>query len=267
MRLNALFTIVFLCWLGAAAQVRSAILLSETWTGEQLYQNSVSSDPRVTFPTRTPVVHGTSLFFDTGTAFMEKLIVFELFPQHSLNPSDPVIVHITANFTRQRADHSWAWWDHDPGFGVGDGTTIVGFIAADKCSNGTAGEGVGVVYDDEDTVGRWTHGHMLFNDAGYPAIDESLQVETRFTLHEDSTEVYGAFGTKSGIHTFPTALNLEKPLSFIFIAHDDYERYQLNWVTIEVEGTAIPEPTSLLIWSVIALGGLGLAYRRRKRTA
>jgi hypothetical protein len=31
--------------------------------------------------------------------------------------------------------------------------------------------------------------------------------------------------------------------------------------------SAIPEPTSLAIWSAIALGGLGLAYRRRKRAA
>ncbi len=27
----------------------------------------------------------------------------------------------------------------------------------------------------------------------------------------------------------------------------------------------IPEPTTLTIWSVIALGGLGLAYRRRRK--
>jgi hypothetical protein len=35
----------------------------------------------------------------------------------------------------------------------------------------------------------------------------------------------------------------------------------------EYSGAPVPESTSLAIWSAIALGGLGLAYRRRKRTA
>ncbi len=40
-------------------------------------------------------------------------------------------------------------------------------------------------------------------------------------------------------------------------------------ITFVADTTAapIPEPTSLAIWSAIALGGLGLAYRRRKRAA
>ena len=43
-------------------------------------------------------------------------------------------------------------------------------------------------------------------------------------------------------------------------------RDSLGWATFS-PSAPIPEPTSLLIWSAIALGGLGLAYRRRRKQA
>ena len=54
------------------------------------------------------------------------------------------------------------------------------------------------------------------------------------------------------------------------IGEDSYRfgiGHALIWAPSSDESSPIPEPTSLLIWSAIALGGLGLAYRRRKRTA
>ena len=36
---------------------------------------------------------------------------------------------------------------------------------------------------------------------------------------------------------------------------------------LALESSPVPEPTSLAIWSAIALGGLGMAYRRRRKQA
>lgn len=137
MRLNALFTLVFVCCLGAAAQGRSEFILSETLTGDELY-----NDPRVTFPTRTPELQGTSLLFGTGSVFAEKLLELTLFPKNSLNSTDPVIVHIFANFTVQQSTWPTYPTDHDPGIGVGDGTLFGGFLAGGVTAIPPSGRGV-----------------------------------------------------------------------------------------------------------------------------
>ena len=261
MRLNALFTIVFLCCLGAAVQVRSAILLSETWTGEQLYQNSLSSDPRVTFPTRTPVLDGTSLFFDTGNTDYNRLLALELVPQNSLNPAHAVIVNLLVNLTVQPCDWPTYRDDHDPGIGVGDGNLLAAFRAADN-EGGSA---------DAILFGGWSeYKPWLFTNAGYPSIGGSFTINSTITLTTASTEVQGGFLNGSGSHTFPEALNLNSRLSFVFFAAEGNERYQLNWLSVKVQGTQaspIPEPTTLITW--LGLTGIALlaAYRRRKRNA
>ncbi len=254
------FKVIWIAGLMLAAtagteKARGAFLFSETLTGAQLY-----GDSRVTFPTRTPVLQGTSLLFDAGNSPIEKLLVMELLPQYSLNPNEPVIVHSLVNFTVMRSTWPTAPEDHDPGIGVGDGTLFGGFLAGDNFG----GDGSARLYHDLGTVGQgFIYADELFTGAGYPAIGGSLTVEARITLTSASTEIYGAFGSKSGSHTFAEGFDLNAALNFVFFAHDAEERYQLNWITVEVEGTrAVPEPASIAMWS---LGALGLVFARRKR--
>ncbi len=258
-RLNALFTILFVGCLAAGAQATGSIILSGTWTGEEL-----RNDPREVFPTRTPTLQGTSLLFGTGSVFAEKLLELELFPQNALNPADPMVVHILANFTVQQSTWPTYPTDHDPGIGVGDGTLFGGFLAADNYG----GDGGARLYHDLGTAGEgFRFADELFTGAGYPAIGNPLTIESRITLTTASTDVWGAFGSKSGSHTFPEAFDVNAPLNFVFFAHDAEEKYKLNWLSLEVDGTrAVPEPSSLVLFSGFGVMGLVMVWRRRKQT-
>ncbi len=134
-----------------------------------------------------------------------------------------------------------------------------GFLAADNFN----GDGGARLYTDLGTSGQGlTYSGELFTGAGYPNIGSPLTVESRITMTTASTEIYGAFGSKSGSHTFTEAFDLNAPLNFVFFAHDAEERYQLNWISLEVEGTrAVPEPASLAMW----VGAIGMVFARRKR--
>jgi len=135
-----------------------------------------------------------------------------------------------------------------------------GFLAGDNFN----GDGGARLYTDLGTSGQGlVYADELFTGTGYPNIGSSLTVESKLTLTTASTEIYGAFGGKSGSHTFTETFDLNAPLNFVFFAHDFDERYQLNWISLEVEGTrAVPEPASLAMWG---LGAIGMVFARRKR--
>lgn len=246
---------------GASNTCCAAILFSESFTGAEL-----AADPRVSFPTRTPVVDGSSLIFDglpAGDDSLQNqiLLVLPLVPGNTLSLADPTVVTISMRYTRQAG--TYHPYDHDPQTGVGDGSYIVNFITADNF-NGSAGPGL---YRDLGTRGQEVSKPPMLSDVGYPAIGQAFEVQASFTLFESSTEVYGAFGGQSGSLTFGKALDRGDPLSFVFMAHDWYEKYRIESASIEVRGTAIPEPASVFLWSAFGAIGLIAAWRRRKRQA
>ena len=98
-------------------------------------------------------------------------------------------------------------------------------------------------YDDMGSFGQQgSGGESLFTGAGYPQIGQTLGVQARFTLSENSTEVYGAFGSKSESGMFEQTLDRNGSLSLIFIAHDADERYKIDFLTVQVEGTIVRVP-------------------------
>ena len=169
--------------LAGIGQAEGAIILSESFTGAELV-----TDARASFPSRSPVVQGTSLFFDTGIDYREKLVTLQLVPANTLSATDPTIVSIFMELTVQPSPSASYPTDHDPCIGIGDGSRIFAFQAADN----SGGEGDAISCGDLGDHGDRTGPLTLDTGAGYPAIGETLSVQTRFTLNGDCTEVFGA---------------------------------------------------------------------------
>jgi hypothetical protein len=106
----------------------------------------------------------------------------------------------------------------------------------------------------------------LRTGVGYPNIGESFNVYGRIALLPDSTEVYGSFLNGEATHVFAQAIDRAKPLNFSFLAHDYDERYQMNSLSIEVSGTAVPAPSSLTTLVGVGVMVLGMErWKKRKR--
>lgn len=237
----------------AAGQAQAGIIFSESFTGADLY-----ADSRVSFPARTPSLSGSSLLFDTGTNQFEKLLVLPLLPAGTLTSFETVVVEISMNLTALRSDWPTDPGDHDPGAFVGDGNEIMGFLAADNDGGTIATRR----YEDAGNRGIWIEERGATNGLGYPSIGQSFDVSGTITLLADSTEVFGSFYSGSTSHVFTQPIDRTQEFSFIFLAHDAEEPYQLNSLSIQVSGEPVPEPSSL----VIALGliGIGTVGRFRK---
>ena len=200
------------------------IIFSESFTGADLF-----SDSRVSFPSRTPSLSGSSLLFDTGIlgpgdAFAEKLFVLSLLPANTLSLFDPVVVDISMNLTVKQSDWPTAPEDHDPGAFVGDGNVLIGYMAAENFG----GTIVVRVYSDEGDHAVMIDPLDILMGVGYPDIGESFDIIGRITLSPDSTEVYESFLGGSASHVFGQAIDRTQPFNFTFLAHDAQERYQMN---------------------------------------
>ncbi len=236
---------------------QAEVIFSESFTGADLY-----SDARVSFLTRTPSVSGSSLLFDTGSEFAEKLFVLSLLPGDTLSAYNPVVVDISMNLTATESAWPTVPRDYDPGAMVGDGDVLIGYLAADNFG----GTIVGRTYADAGDHGVMTGGLDMLTGVGYPAIGESFDVFGTITLFPNSTEVSASFLGGSASHTFGQAIDRSQPFNFTFIAHDAEERYHVNSLSIQISGEAVPEPTSLVLWCGLGVMGL-VAARRRKRAA
>ena len=115
--MNSFVTSLFGILVSLSSSTIAELVFSESFTGAELH-----SDSRVSFPSRTPSLSGSSLMFDTGTEFSEKLFELSLLPADSLNLFHPVVVDISMNLTVTQADH-------DPGAAIGDGIRMFGFLA------------------------------------------------------------------------------------------------------------------------------------------
>ena len=104
---------------------------------EWLYKHSTITKPFT--------AHSKYLEIPAGKTPFERLIQAELIAPNTLTTADDLVVTLTIAMDTVLADSS----DHDPVFGISDGTSFIGFMAADKdgyaggspCSN-TEGDAI-----------------------------------------------------------------------------------------------------------------------------
>ena len=87
---------------------------------EWLYKHSTINKPFT--------VHSKYLEIPAGKAGFERLIQAELIAPNTLTTTDDVVVTLTIAMDTVLADSN----DHDPTFGISDGTSFIGFRTVDK---------------------------------------------------------------------------------------------------------------------------------------
>ena len=90
-------------------------------TPEWLYKHSTITKPFTVYP--------KYLGIHAGKVSLERLIQAELIAPNILTATDSVVVKLTIAMDTVLADSSG---DHDPIFGISDGTSFIGFQPLDK---------------------------------------------------------------------------------------------------------------------------------------
>lgn len=235
-------------FLVAQAAVTPAALVFEG-TGAEF-----AADPLASFPTVAPTASGAAIDFVTLTT-NEILALYPLAEAGRFSGlADPIVISIQANLTRLSDDF-------DPVFLATDGSGAVGGQPGDNPGGSAraieatlAGNAINLI----DTP-------FIFDNAGFPAIGEDLDVDIEIILGLASTSIEVSFLSSSATAT-TMALNRDAELSFLLVSNSfiaDSENYRLNSLRLEILPDIVPEPTSL---SLTALA-LCCVFLRRRPTA
>lgn len=222
-----------------------AICAPLTLTGADLLAN-----PLVQFPIGAPSLNGTSVHYGGSAMSFGELVSIPLAQFGIGFDGSPTTISFSVNLRRMTVD-----WDAF--IVLGDGTSLLGAAAGDNSNGQAAAE----VMDDLGDSGSSPVATILYTDAGFPAVDEFLDVALSFLLETTQTTMEVSFGTGSATHVFAQSFSAGAPLSLVLLRDNDIsEQYQLRSITLDVP-MAAPEPVSLALVGV-ALFGIAATRRR-----
>ncbi len=210
-----------------------------------------AADPLTSFPTVAPVTSGDAIDFTTVTP-NEVLARYPLAAAGRFSGlADPVRISIQANLTRLSEDF-------DPVFLATDGTGAVGGQPGDN-PGGSARAIEATLSGDAVTL---IDVPFIFDNAGFPAVGENLDVGIEVLLELAGTTIEVSFLSSSATAT-TLALDRDAELSFLFVSNSflpDGEAYRLNSLRLEILPDIVPEPASI---SLAALAVCAAALWRR----
>jgi hypothetical protein len=232
--------VVCICVL-VVSSIASAQLMDPNW----LITNA-------TFPSRTPQVinNGTAIYFDeSGVPSRDYDILIEVPLVSEGTLSHECEINITIDAIPLSSTNPSYLEDNELHLGITDGISIIAWTRGDN-DNGT-----GVIFEGEylTTQGDMDPGYVLFSQAGMPS-----EFQTVVTLNDTETIVWGQLGSKDDTRTSLRLISPDSELSFVLMGDNDYERYEINWINVEI----IPEPTTLLL---ISLGGMIIRLKRKMK--
>lgn len=220
----------------AQAPVTPAALVFEG-TGAEF-----AADPSASFPTVAPTASGAAIEFVSLTP-SEILALYPLAEAGRFTGlSDPIVISIQANLTRLSEDF-------DPVFLVTDGTGAVGGQPGDNPGGSARAIEATLAGDAINLIDA----PFIFDNAGFPAIGEELDVDIEIILGLASTSVGVSFLSNSATAT-TVALNRDAELTFLFVSNSflpDGENYRLNSLRLEILPDIVPEPASLSLTALV----------------
>jgi len=121
--------------------------------------------------------------------------------------------------------------DHDPIFGISDGTSFIGFIAVDKTNYGDHSP----CYNMEGDIIDNTLQQRLADRAGKV---NSRQYSSKITIQIKPMDQWGSCHTEHDqglvrINSYQRKLNLTKGLYFEMYRHDAGEKYRIEYILVD----------------------------------
>ena len=188
---------------------------------EWLYKHSTISKPFT--------VHSNYLEIPAGKTKFERLIQAELIAPNTLTTSDDVVITLTIAMDTALADRS----DHDPTFGISDGTSFIGFQAVDKGNYGDHSPCYNVEGDATNT--------NLINrvrDITSPKVN-SRHYSSEITIQIKPNNRWGSCHTEHdegtvNIVNYQHTLNITKGLYLQMYRDDPLEKFHLKYIVASI---------------------------------
>lgn len=220
-----------------------------TYTGLELATLS-----GVTFPTAAPVTSGSSIQFTAGAR--SKLLSLDLFSAGELSGQLPTSLSIEVNFTRLSNDF-------DPFFLLSDGGKMAGGGVFD---NGGGGSQF-LTLDDQGTLGNLLSATFV-DGLGYPGVGQADTLKMDFGFAGNILSQTNTFRGTVTSHTYASELlNFSLPITFVLLADNETEQYQINSIGITTPDVVQVNEPSIALMFALTLAGLISARGRSMPTS
>jgi hypothetical protein len=257
---KSLLGILAMTALFSAPVLGQSILYDQTFTGAELL-----TAPGVSFPTRTPMVVGSSLEFGTGVATREVLMRLPLAPAGAASGSTSVLACYEITLTPLTADNDTSWQ-------LGDGAFLVGGGVADN----SGGSGNAASWVDPPPVAP-LEVTTLYTGAGTPPVGTSHTAMINILSNDLETTVESAFGTGAGSAPLTATVDRTQALELVLLIDEAPEQFRVeslrarlvrdatgfeNCATLPVVSIPTTSEWGLMILSVLLLAAGALFLRR-----
>ena len=190
-------------------------------TPEWLYKYSTVTKPFT--------VHPKYLEIPAGKVSFERLIQAELIAPNILTATDSVVVTLTIAMDTVLADSS----DHDPTFGISDGTSFVGFLVVDKGNYGNQSP----CYNIEGDAINTNLNNRVQDSTGTKV--NSRRYSSEITIQIKTKDQWGSCHTEHdeghvNIVSYQRRLDITKGLYLQMYRNDFNEKYYIEYIVVDI---------------------------------
>ena len=200
-------------------QVQTVLPYHQLMTSDWLYKHSSITKPFTVYPKYLEILAGTGY---------ERLIQAELIAPNVLTDTDSVAVTLTIAM-----DTALANGDHDPIFGLSDGTSFVGFQAPDKGNYGTHTP----CYNTEGDVTKTSLNNTVYDITGIKV--SSRRYSSEITIQIKPNDQWGSCHTEHdeglvNIVNYQRKLDITKGLYLQMYRGDADEKYHIKYIVADI---------------------------------
>ena len=190
-------------------------------TPEWLYKYSTVTKPFT--------VYSKYLEIPTGKVLFERLIQAELIAPNILTSTDSVVVKLTIAMDTVLADSG----DHDPIFGISDGTSFIGFYAVDKDNYRSSTP----CYNIEGDATNTNLNNRISDTTGTKV--NSRVYSSEITIQIKPNDRWGSCHTEHdeghvNIVNYQRKLDMSKGLYLQMYRNDINEKYHIEYIVVDI---------------------------------